>query len=107
MKVTALIEQADRQAQLVDALLLARYALVVHDGMTLLGDDEPPPRLRISFRCELERIDAALQAAGIDTTQALAPPLMDRCNHAGHRDSGRDNDSGNDDSNRVPPDAGQ
>ncbi|SAL78177.1 hypothetical protein [Caballeronia telluris] len=111
MKVTALIEQADRQAQLVDALLLARYALVIHDGMTLLGDDEPPSRLRINFRSELERIDAALQAAGIDTTQALAPPILDRCNDTGHRDDrnndGGNDDSGNDDSNGVPPDAGK
>ncbi len=39
MKATAFLEQAKREAQLVDALLVARYALVIHDGMTLLGDD--------------------------------------------------------------------
>ncbi|MFM0327757.1 hypothetical protein [Caballeronia glebae] len=55
MKVTVLIEQAKREAQLVDALLLARYAFVIHDGMTLLGDDDPPPSWRISFRRELKR----------------------------------------------------
>jgi len=36
MKTTAFLEQAKREAQLVDALLVARYALVIHDGMTLL-----------------------------------------------------------------------
>jgi hypothetical protein len=60
MKATAFLEQAKREAQLVDALLVARYALVIHDGMTLLGDDEPPTRWQVSFKAELMRIDAAL-----------------------------------------------
>lgn len=103
MKVPAPIAQADREAQRVHALLRARHALVIHDGMTLLGDDEPPSRLRISFRSELERIDAALHATGIVTTQALAPPMMDRCTDVGRRDSNRDNDV----SDGVPRDAGK
>ncbi|MDR5769612.1 hypothetical protein [Caballeronia sp. LZ028] len=78
MKATASLEQAKREAQLVDALLVARYALVIHDGMTLLGDDEPPSRWYVSFKAELTRIDAALRMAGIDTQQPLRPPTLDR-----------------------------
>ncbi|WP_321797475.1 hypothetical protein [Caballeronia sp. J97] len=44
MKATTFLEQAKREAQLVDALLVAQYALVIHHGMTLLGGDEPPSR---------------------------------------------------------------
>jgi hypothetical protein len=76
MKATAFLEQAKREAQLIDALLVARYALVIHDGMTLLGDDEPPTRWRASFKAELQRIDAALQMAGIETQQPLRPPMI-------------------------------
>ncbi|SAK79798.1 hypothetical protein AWB79_05099 [Caballeronia hypogeia] len=97
MKATAFLEQAKREAKLVDALLVARYALVIHDGMTLLGDDEPPTRWRVSFRTELERIDAALQMAGIDTQQPLCPPVLDWSD--GDGDHQHDGDG-------VPPDAG-
>ena len=78
MKAIAFLEQARREAQLVDALLVARYALVIHDGMTLLGDDEPPTRWQACFRAELMRIDAALLMAGIDTQQPLRPPMLDQ-----------------------------
>ncbi|MDR5822358.1 hypothetical protein [Caballeronia sp. LZ043] len=91
MKATAFLEQAERKAQVVDALLVARYALVIHDGMTLLGDDEPPTRWRASFKAELRRIDAALQMAGIDTQQPLRPPMIG--NDAEHNGDG------------LPPDA--
>ncbi|KIG11172.1 hypothetical protein BurMR1_1832 [Burkholderia sp. MR1] len=76
MKATTFLEQAQREAQLVDALLVARYALVIHDGMTLLGDDDPPSRWAMRFDRELQCIDTALQMAGIDTTQALHPPNL-------------------------------
>jgi len=78
MKATAFLKQARREAQLVDALLVARYALVIHDGMTLLGDGKPPTRWQACFKAELMRIDAALQMAGIDTQQPLRPPMLDR-----------------------------
>ncbi|WP_167354164.1 hypothetical protein [Caballeronia fortuita] len=92
------MKQAKREAQLVDALLVARYALVIHDGMMLVGDDEPPTRWRVSFRTELERIDAALQMAGIDTQQPLRPPMLDRSD--GDGDHQHDGDG-------VPPDASE
>ncbi|GGD96577.1 hypothetical protein [Caballeronia grimmiae] len=58
----------------MEAADVARYALVIHDGMTPLGDDEPPSRWPMRFDCEIQCIDAALEMAGIDTTQALHPP---------------------------------
>ncbi|SAL55298.1 hypothetical protein AWB73_06032 [Caballeronia turbans] len=91
MKATAFLEQAKREAQLIDALLVARYALVIHDGMTLLGDDEPPTRWRASFKAELRRIDAALEMTGIDTQRPLRPPMIGN-------DAGYDGDG-------LPPDA--
>ncbi|SAL51270.1 hypothetical protein AWB70_04177 [Caballeronia cordobensis] len=97
MKATAFLEQAKREAQLVDALLVARYGLVIHNGMTLLGDDEPPARWRVSFKAELQRIYAALQMAGIDTQQPLHPPMVDRGD--GDGDHERDGEG-------VSPDAG-
>ncbi|MDR5884011.1 hypothetical protein QCE69_37625 [Caballeronia sp. LZ032] len=97
MKATEFLEQAKREAQLVDALLVARYALVIHDGMMLLGDDEPPTRWRVSFRAELLRIDAALEMAGIDTQQPLRPPMLDGGDGEGDHEG---------DGDGVPPDAG-
>ncbi|WP_250517742.1 hypothetical protein [Caballeronia sp. INDeC2] len=75
MRTTAFLKQAEREAQFVDALLLARYALTIHHGMTVIGDDEYASPWPLNFRHELERIDAVLQAAGIDTTQPLRPPI--------------------------------
>ncbi|GAB5097700.1 hypothetical protein [Caballeronia sp. HLA56] len=71
MKTHAFLKQAEREARFVDALLLARYALTIHDGMTILGDDEDRSRWPMDFSIELGRIDEVLQMAGIDTTQPL------------------------------------
>jgi len=67
MKATAFLEQAQLEAQLVDAPLVERYGIVIHGSMTLLGDDEPPSSWRVNFKPELQHIDVALQMAGIDT----------------------------------------
>jgi hypothetical protein len=74
MKTTTFLKHAEREAQFIDALL-ARYALTVHHGMTVLGDDEYSSPWPLNFSKELGRIDAVLQMAGIDTTQALHPPV--------------------------------
>jgi hypothetical protein len=72
MKAKTFIEQAERDAKLIDALLLARYMLVIHDGKLCTAEGET---WRLDFRPELDEIDAALQMAGIDTTQPLAAPV--------------------------------
>ncbi|BCG05535.1 hypothetical protein PPGU19_101030 (plasmid) [Paraburkholderia sp. PGU19] len=75
MKSAAFIQQARREAQLVSALLLARYILVIHDRKLITAEGETS---ELDFGAELEEIDAALQAAGIDTTQPLHAPVRRR-----------------------------
>ncbi|TCG05321.1 hypothetical protein BZM27_34585 [Paraburkholderia steynii] len=75
MKTSAFIQQAERQAKLVDALLLARYTLVIHDGNIIRCEGE---EWILDFRPELDVIDAALEMAGIDTTQPLIAPVRRR-----------------------------
>lgn len=75
MKAKAYIENAEREADLIDALLLARYMLVIHNHKLCTAEGET---WELDFRPELERIDAALQRAGIDTTQPLHAPVRRR-----------------------------
>jgi hypothetical protein len=75
MKSAAFIRQAEREARLIDALLLARYTLVVHDHKWINSEGET---WELDFGAELKEIDAALQMAGIDTTEALRPPIRRR-----------------------------
>ncbi|KAA1013063.1 hypothetical protein FVF58_09750 [Paraburkholderia panacisoli] len=60
------------QPPLVQALLLARYTLVIHNGMTVTSEGES---WRLDFTTELAKIDAALQSAGIDTTTEMLAPV--------------------------------
>jgi hypothetical protein len=64
----------DDQAKppLVKALLIARYTLVIHNGMTATSEGES---WRLDFTGELAEIDAALQTAGIDTTKPMLAPV--------------------------------
>jgi hypothetical protein len=57
---------------LVKALLLARYTLVIHNGMTATSEGES---WRLDFTGELAEIDAALQTAGVDTTKPMLAPV--------------------------------
>jgi hypothetical protein len=57
---------------LVKALLLARYTLVIHNGMTVTSEGES---WRLDFTGELAEIDAALQSVGIDTTKPMLAPV--------------------------------
>lgn len=72
MKAKTFIEQAEREAKLVDALLLARYTLTIHSGKRCTAERET---WQMDFRAELIRIDSALQMAGIDTTQPFHLPF--------------------------------
>ncbi|MFL9903056.1 hypothetical protein PQR71_33755 [Paraburkholderia fungorum] len=60
------------QPEIVKALLLARYTLVIHNGMTATSEGES---WKLDFTTELARIDAALQSAGIDTTKPMLAPV--------------------------------
>ncbi|GJH04556.1 hypothetical protein [Paraburkholderia terrae] len=61
MRESAMIRQAECQAQLVLALLKARCTLVVLDGNTVVCDGD---EWMLDLRDELETIDAALEMAG-------------------------------------------
>ena len=67
MRVTALIRQAERQAKLVEALLLARRTLVILDGNIVVRDDG---EWMLDLRDELEAIDAALELAGFNAARS-------------------------------------
>jgi hypothetical protein len=75
MKTAAFIQQAEREAKLVDALLLARYTLVIHNHKWINSEGES---WELDFGAELEQIDAALQMAGIDTKEVLRAPIRRR-----------------------------
>ncbi|AUT70213.1 MULTISPECIES: hypothetical protein [Paraburkholderia] len=75
MNTTEFIQQAERQAKIVEALLLARYTLVIHDSNIIRCEGE---EWTLDFRPEIEVIDAALELAGIDTTQPMIAPARRR-----------------------------
>ncbi|MDR5784582.1 hypothetical protein QCE63_34855 [Caballeronia sp. LZ065] len=87
MRTAAFIKQAEHEAQFVDALLRARYALTVHHGMTVLSDDECSPPCALDLSLALKRIDAPLQMAGIDrlNTQHHAAAASAHRRFAGRR----------------------
>jgi hypothetical protein len=60
------------QPEVVKALLVARYILVIHNGMKVTSEGES---WRLDFTGEVATIDAALQAAGIDTTKPMLAPV--------------------------------
>jgi N-methylhydantoinase B/oxoprolinase/acetone carboxylase alpha subunit len=61
------------ESQVVQALLLARYTLVIHNRMKITSEGES---WTLDFDGELAKIDAALQSVGIDTTQAMVAPVQ-------------------------------
>jgi hypothetical protein len=64
------------ESEVVQALLLARYTLVIHDAMRVTSEGET---WQLDFSSELAKIDAALQSVGVDTSQPmLAPVRWDR-----------------------------
>jgi hypothetical protein len=64
---TTFITQVGSHTKLVDALLLARYTLLIHDGDVIVSGSGP---CTLNFRRELEVIDAALDVARLGS-----PPL--------------------------------
>jgi hypothetical protein len=60
------------QPPLIHVLLVARYTLVIHDGMKVTSEGES---WTLDFTEQLARIDAALQSAGIDTTMPMVAPV--------------------------------
>jgi hypothetical protein len=71
MAADAWVREAERESKLVDALYRARYAIAVHNGMTVRSDGE---EWALDFAQELKLIDTALTMAGIDTKQLKQQP---------------------------------
>ncbi|WP_176053180.1 hypothetical protein [Paraburkholderia caribensis] len=75
MKAKVFVAADDRCATLVDAFLLARYLLTVHDGFAMhTGKDE----WQIDLGPELQKLDAVLEMAGVDVSQPLRIPVRKR-----------------------------
>ncbi|MBC8641606.1 hypothetical protein IAG25_32805 [Caballeronia sp. EK] len=70
MDANQFIKQAGKDAKIIDALHYARYALVVHDGMTVTCEGE---EWQLNFRQEIGKLTAAMEALGIDTALLHAP----------------------------------
>ncbi|NVI06334.1 hypothetical protein [Paraburkholderia youngii] len=61
-----------KQSALVQALLIAPYALVIHDGMKVTSEGRS---WKLDFSGELTKIAEALEGAGIDTTTPILAPV--------------------------------
>lgn len=71
MSAADFIKNATRDGKIIDALHVARYALVTHDGMTVECDGG---RWKTDFSEELRQIDVVMAMLGIDLTQPLPAP---------------------------------
>ncbi|TXC88476.1 hypothetical protein [Paraburkholderia azotifigens] len=63
MRADDWVREAERESKLVDALYKARYLISLHNGMTVRCDGE---EWALDFGQELQVIDAALKAAGVN-----------------------------------------
>ncbi|MGF6444416.1 hypothetical protein [Paraburkholderia youngii] len=61
-----------KQSPLVQALLIAQYTLVIHDGMKVTSEGQS---WTLDFSGELAKIAEALEEAGIDTTKPILAPV--------------------------------
>lgn len=60
------------QPPLIRALLIARYALVIHGGMMVTCEGKS---WNLDFAAQIAEIDEALQSEGIDTTKPMLAPV--------------------------------
>jgi hypothetical protein len=65
-------DDLSKQPEVIHALLIARYTLVIHNGMAATSEGET---WKLDFTEEVATIDAALQSAGIDTTKPMLAPV--------------------------------
>ncbi|MCO4879033.1 hypothetical protein [Paraburkholderia caribensis] len=74
MKTQTFIDQARRDASILDCLQRARYALAIHNGMTIIGDDVERSEWKLDFDAEIREIDAIMEMLGVDFSEPLRPP---------------------------------
>lgn len=64
-----------RDAKIIEALHVARYALVTHNGLPFICEGE---RFKTDFGVELEKMDEVLTMLGVDLTEPLPAPTLPR-----------------------------
>lgn len=70
------ISMLKRDAQIIDALHIARYALVTHNSLTVRCEGTEWP---INFEAEISKIDEVMTMLGVDLTQPLPAPTKGDC----------------------------
>lgn len=66
------ISAMKRDAQIIDALHVARYALVIHNGAKVTCEGQS---FKMDFERELEKIDAVMTMLGVDLSEPLPAPV--------------------------------
>ncbi|WP_175958436.1 hypothetical protein [Burkholderia sp. BCC0405] len=66
------INAMKRDANIIEALHVARYALVIHNGLPFTCEGETH---RMDFEIELTKIDAVMTMLGIDLSEPLPAPI--------------------------------
>lgn len=77
MKSRTFIDQAERDARIVDALHYARYALVRHHSLPVTMEGEQFP---MDFTREIRKLTEAMELLGIDTSKGLIAPRFPDAN---------------------------
>ncbi|WP_133660516.1 hypothetical protein [Paraburkholderia sp. BL10I2N1] len=72
MKPGTFIEQAERDAKVVDAVHHAQYALVIHNGLMVRSEGE---EWQMEFEREIDRLTEAMTLLGIDMSKPLIAPV--------------------------------
>lgn len=72
MSASSFISAAERDGKIIDALHVARYALVIHDGLVFECEGE---RHKMDFTVEIEKIDEVMTMLGVDLTEPLPAPV--------------------------------
>lgn len=71
MSASKFIEATERDAKIIEALHLARYALVIHHSLPFECEGE---RMKMDFSEELAKIDEVMTMLGVDFTEPLPAP---------------------------------
>lgn len=70
-----LLASIKRDAKIINALHVARYALVIHDGCKFIIEGT---QLKTDFSEEINSVDEVLIMLGLDPTQPLPAPVKNR-----------------------------
>ncbi|MEZ2311744.1 hypothetical protein AB6809_34555 [Paraburkholderia sp. RCC_158] len=69
------IWHAKRDTKVIGALNVALHTLVVHDGMLVRAEGN---EWTLNFRSQIERVREAMEMLGIDTSEPLIAPPLER-----------------------------